>query len=168
MSASIFKFIYFLLVWYCFAIELARDALNSKGYCVLGGYMSPVNDAYKKKVCCCLIEGKRSLLYYIRTCLWKLVRKSNYWIRKNTCLACGVHWSYTVENVKSIDWCLKIKTFIKLFFSSTFRQEHEPTIKSVKLLGESAWMVFVLYTFSNKSPLDLKHGQCIGSPNFVL
>ncbi|XP_027187361.1 nicotinamide/nicotinic acid mononucleotide adenylyltransferase isoform X2 [Cicer arietinum] len=29
--------------------ELARDALNSKGYCVLGGYMSPVNDAYKKK-----------------------------------------------------------------------------------------------------------------------
>ncbi|GAU28307.1 hypothetical protein TSUD_256350 [Trifolium subterraneum] len=29
--------------------ELARDALNSKGYCVIGGYMSPVNDAYKKK-----------------------------------------------------------------------------------------------------------------------
>ncbi|XP_061353661.1 nicotinamide/nicotinic acid mononucleotide adenylyltransferase isoform X2 [Gastrolobium bilobum] len=29
--------------------ELARDVLNSKGYCVIGGYMSPVNDAYKKK-----------------------------------------------------------------------------------------------------------------------
>ncbi|XP_020210186.1 nicotinamide/nicotinic acid mononucleotide adenylyltransferase isoform X1 [Cajanus cajan] len=29
--------------------ELARDALNSDGYCVIGGYMSPVNDAYKKK-----------------------------------------------------------------------------------------------------------------------
>ncbi|MED6218605.1 hypothetical protein PIB30_028038 [Stylosanthes scabra] len=29
--------------------ELARDALNSEGYCVIGGYMSPVNDAYKKK-----------------------------------------------------------------------------------------------------------------------
>ncbi|XP_077252775.1 nicotinate/nicotinamide mononucleotide adenyltransferase [Tasmannia lanceolata] len=29
--------------------ELARDALNSKGYCVIGGYMSPVNDAYKKR-----------------------------------------------------------------------------------------------------------------------
>ncbi|KAF5196472.1 Nicotinamide/nicotinic acid mononucleotide adenylyltransferase [Thalictrum thalictroides] len=29
--------------------ELARDALNSDGYCVLGGYMSPVNDAYEKK-----------------------------------------------------------------------------------------------------------------------
>ncbi|KAK6230081.1 hypothetical protein QUC31_001599 [Theobroma cacao] len=29
--------------------ELARDALNSDGFCVIGGYMSPVNDAYKKK-----------------------------------------------------------------------------------------------------------------------
>ncbi|KAL3364769.1 hypothetical protein AABB24_013509 [Solanum stoloniferum] len=31
----------------CF--ELARDALTSEGICVIGGYMSPVNDAYKKK-----------------------------------------------------------------------------------------------------------------------
>ncbi|KAL3523826.1 hypothetical protein ACH5RR_016660 [Cinchona calisaya] len=31
----------------CF--ELARDALNSEGFCVIGGYMSPVNDAYNKK-----------------------------------------------------------------------------------------------------------------------
>ncbi|KAL3838066.1 hypothetical protein ACJIZ3_022657 [Penstemon smallii] len=31
----------------CF--ELARDALNSQGFCVIGGYMSPVNDSYKKK-----------------------------------------------------------------------------------------------------------------------
>nr|GEZ07039.1 nicotinamide/nicotinic acid mononucleotide adenylyltransferase isoform X1 [Tanacetum cinerariifolium] len=30
-------------------LELARDALNSKGFQVVGGYMSPVNDAYKKK-----------------------------------------------------------------------------------------------------------------------
>ncbi|KAJ9672413.1 hypothetical protein PVL29_025863 [Vitis rotundifolia] len=29
--------------------ELARDALRSEGYCVIGGYMSPVNDAYKKR-----------------------------------------------------------------------------------------------------------------------
>ncbi|GMH05819.1 hypothetical protein Nepgr_007659 [Nepenthes gracilis] len=29
--------------------ELARDALNEEGCCVIGGYMSPVNDAYKKK-----------------------------------------------------------------------------------------------------------------------
>ncbi|GAB4840552.1 hypothetical protein Ancab_021321 [Ancistrocladus abbreviatus] len=29
--------------------ELARDALNAEGCCVIGGYMSPVNDAYKKK-----------------------------------------------------------------------------------------------------------------------
>ncbi|KAL2550783.1 Nicotinamide/nicotinic acid mononucleotide adenylyltransferase [Forsythia ovata] len=35
----------------CF--ELARDALNSEGFCVIGGYMSPVNDAYKKKGLIC-------------------------------------------------------------------------------------------------------------------
>ncbi|KAJ6817481.1 nicotinamide/nicotinic acid mononucleotide adenylyltransferase [Iris pallida] len=29
--------------------ELAKDALQSDGYVVLGGYMSPVNDVYKKK-----------------------------------------------------------------------------------------------------------------------
>ncbi|KAL9283581.1 putative nucleotidyltransferase [Arabidopsis thaliana] len=29
--------------------ELARDNLHSKGFHVLGSYMSPVNDAYKKK-----------------------------------------------------------------------------------------------------------------------
>ncbi|KAI3930269.1 hypothetical protein MKW92_033846 [Papaver armeniacum] len=29
--------------------ELAKDALNLEGFCVIGGYMSPVNDAYKKK-----------------------------------------------------------------------------------------------------------------------
>ncbi|CAO2841294.1 unnamed protein product [Amaranthus hypochondriacus] len=29
--------------------ELARDALNSEGYTVIGAYLSPVNDAYKKK-----------------------------------------------------------------------------------------------------------------------
>ncbi|KAJ4972463.1 hypothetical protein NE237_005637 [Protea cynaroides] len=29
--------------------ELAKDALNSEGYYVIGGYMSPVNDAYKKR-----------------------------------------------------------------------------------------------------------------------
>ncbi|XP_073141642.1 nicotinamide/nicotinic acid mononucleotide adenylyltransferase-like isoform X3 [Henckelia pumila] len=29
--------------------KLARDALNSQRFCVIGGYISPVNDAYKKK-----------------------------------------------------------------------------------------------------------------------
>lgn len=29
--------------------ELARDALNLEGYTVIGAYLSPVNDAYKKK-----------------------------------------------------------------------------------------------------------------------
>ncbi|RXH86873.1 hypothetical protein DVH24_022146 [Malus domestica] len=30
-------------------LELARDALNSEGFCVIGAYISPVNDAYNKK-----------------------------------------------------------------------------------------------------------------------
>uniref|UniRef100_A0A0D9VMK1 Cytidyltransferase-like domain-containing protein n=1 Tax=Leersia perrieri TaxID=77586 RepID=A0A0D9VMK1_9ORYZ len=29
--------------------ELAKDELQQRGYSILGGYMSPVNDAYKKK-----------------------------------------------------------------------------------------------------------------------
>ncbi|XP_024023444.1 nicotinamide/nicotinic acid mononucleotide adenylyltransferase [Morus notabilis] len=29
--------------------ELARDPLNSEGFCVIGGYMLPVNHAYKKR-----------------------------------------------------------------------------------------------------------------------
>ncbi|TQE11988.1 hypothetical protein C1H46_002382 [Malus baccata] len=29
--------------------KLARDALNSEGFCVIGAYISPVNDAYNKK-----------------------------------------------------------------------------------------------------------------------
>jgi len=30
--------------------ELAKDELQQRGYHVLGGYISPVNDAYKKKL----------------------------------------------------------------------------------------------------------------------
>ncbi|XP_028958838.1 nicotinamide/nicotinic acid mononucleotide adenylyltransferase isoform X2 [Malus domestica] len=30
-------------------MELARDTLNSEGFCVVGAYISPVNDAYSKK-----------------------------------------------------------------------------------------------------------------------
>jgi hypothetical protein len=30
--------------------ELGMDALTAEGYHVLGGYMSPVNDLYQKKV----------------------------------------------------------------------------------------------------------------------
>ncbi|XP_062169286.1 nicotinamide/nicotinic acid mononucleotide adenylyltransferase [Alnus glutinosa] len=41
--------------------ELARDALNAEGYCVIGGYMSPVNDAYKK-------EGLLSAEHRIQLC----------------------------------------------------------------------------------------------------
>ena len=43
-------------------LELARDALNAEGYCVIGGYMSPVNDAYKKGVCSCLYHIDRNVI----------------------------------------------------------------------------------------------------------
>ncbi|KAK2967290.1 hypothetical protein RJ640_004856 [Escallonia rubra] len=39
----------FVLICFVAMLELARDALNSEGFLVIGGYMSPVNDAYKKK-----------------------------------------------------------------------------------------------------------------------
>ena len=38
------------LLFSLFPVELAKDELQQRGYNVLGGYMSPVNDAYKKKV----------------------------------------------------------------------------------------------------------------------
>ncbi|NP_001404010.1 nicotinamide/nicotinic acid mononucleotide adenylyltransferase [Oryza sativa Japonica Group] len=41
--------------------ELAKDELQQRGYSVLGGYMSPVNDAYKKK-------GLLSAAHRIRLC----------------------------------------------------------------------------------------------------
>ena len=40
-----------------FSVELAKDELQQRGYRVLGGYMSPVNDAYKKKVYCDLAKS---------------------------------------------------------------------------------------------------------------
>jgi hypothetical protein len=40
-----------------FPLELAKDELQQRGYFVLGGYMSPVNDAYKKKVWCGLTQN---------------------------------------------------------------------------------------------------------------
>ncbi|KAG4927378.1 hypothetical protein JHK85_053864 [Glycine max] len=53
--------------------KLARDALNSDGYCVIGGYLSPVNDAYKKKglisaehrIQLCHLAGKSSDLIMV-------------------------------------------------------------------------------------------------------
>lgn len=46
--------------------ELARDALNSNGYCVIGGYLSPVNDSYKKKVCC---QGEKKVIHLLYSSL---------------------------------------------------------------------------------------------------
>ena len=45
---------------FLFPLELARDALNLEGYTVIGAYLSPVNDAYKKKVF--------TIFYFVR---WK-------------------------------------------------------------------------------------------------
>ncbi|ESQ42867.1 hypothetical protein EUTSA_v10015421mg, partial [Eutrema salsugineum] len=41
---------------------LARDALHSMGFHVLGGYMSPVNDAYKKKYWSMMLESLKVML----------------------------------------------------------------------------------------------------------
>jgi hypothetical protein len=47
-----------------FSVELAKDELQQRGYCVLGGYMSPVNDAYKKKVCIVALQKNDMKLYH--------------------------------------------------------------------------------------------------------
>lgn len=40
----------YILTSFKYCAELARDALRLEGYTVIAGYMSPVNDAYKKEV----------------------------------------------------------------------------------------------------------------------
>lgn len=108
------NFIFCLSDFFILDIELARDALNSKGYCVIGGYMSPVNDAYKKKVCHCLTKRERhpDFIRYIH--LFRIIVKYVKWFSENTCLVCVRHWSYTWLNEQSI---VRFKTFLKLFFS---------------------------------------------------
>ncbi|XP_024960027.1 nicotinamide/nicotinic acid mononucleotide adenylyltransferase isoform X1 [Cynara cardunculus var. scolymus] len=62
--------------------ELARDALNSRGFHVVGGYMSPVNDAYQKKglipaehrIAMCQLACKSSELIMVDT--WEAKQSS--------------------------------------------------------------------------------------------
>lgn len=51
-----------------FIPELAKDALKARGYVVTGGYMSPVNDAYKKKVYGALVltTSDKKYFYYFK------------------------------------------------------------------------------------------------------
>uniref|UniRef100_A0A0D3H5Q4 Cytidyltransferase-like domain-containing protein n=1 Tax=Oryza barthii TaxID=65489 RepID=A0A0D3H5Q4_9ORYZ len=51
--------------------ELAKDELQQRGYCVLGGYMSPVNDAYKKKAMQKGYQRTLTVLSRIRNALCK-------------------------------------------------------------------------------------------------
>ncbi|KAH6784071.1 nicotinate/nicotinamide mononucleotide adenyltransferase [Perilla frutescens var. hirtella] len=49
--------------------KLARDAVNSQGFCVVGGYMSPVNDSYKKKASQSTYQRTLTILSRVRTSL---------------------------------------------------------------------------------------------------
>ena len=53
LKITILDFIHLLThlvhIWYSKISELAKDGLCSKGINVLGGVISPVNDAYQKK-----------------------------------------------------------------------------------------------------------------------
>uniref|UniRef100_A0A0D9Z021 Cytidyltransferase-like domain-containing protein n=1 Tax=Oryza glumipatula TaxID=40148 RepID=A0A0D9Z021_9ORYZ len=51
--------------------ELAKDELQQRGYSVLGGYMSPVNDAYKKKAMQKGFQRTLTVLSRIRNALSK-------------------------------------------------------------------------------------------------
>ncbi|KAK7854313.1 nicotinamide/nicotinic acid mononucleotide adenylyltransferase, partial [Quercus suber] len=82
--------------------ELARDALNAEGYCVIGGYMSPVNDAYKKRgllsaehrIQLCHLASKSSKFAMVDpwevnySCSLKFIVFSFFWVQfsANACL----------------------------------------------------------------------------------
>uniref|UniRef100_A0A0E0ER42 Uncharacterized protein n=1 Tax=Oryza meridionalis TaxID=40149 RepID=A0A0E0ER42_9ORYZ len=51
--------------------EMAKDELQQRGYCVLGGYMSPVNDAYKKEAMQKSYQRTLTVLSRIRNALCK-------------------------------------------------------------------------------------------------
>lgn len=59
-----------------FAAELAKDELEQRGYSVLAGYMSPVNDAYKKKVPYILWPRRKHMELYVHVLLIEFRFKS--------------------------------------------------------------------------------------------
>ncbi|EPS72911.1 hypothetical protein M569_01854, partial [Genlisea aurea] len=79
----------------CF--ELARDALNSRGFCVIGGYMSPVNDSYKK-------EGLISAAHRISMC--DLACRSSDLIMVDTWEASQKNWQRTLSVLLRVRSCL--------------------------------------------------------------
>ncbi|GAB2284773.1 hypothetical protein Dimus_019226 [Dionaea muscipula] len=80
--------------------ELARDALHAEGYYVLGGYMSPVNDAYKKKG---LIPSE----YRIKMC--HLACKSSNFIMVDPWEACQRTWQRTLTVLSRVENILSTK-----------------------------------------------------------
>ncbi|XP_057533642.1 nicotinamide/nicotinic acid mononucleotide adenylyltransferase isoform X2 [Amaranthus tricolor] len=77
--------------------ELARDALNLEGYTVIGAYLSPVNDAYKKK-------GLVSADHRIQMC--QLACKSSDFIMVDTWEAKQVSYQRTLTILS------RVKSFI--------------------------------------------------------
>ncbi|XP_028768721.1 nicotinamide/nicotinic acid mononucleotide adenylyltransferase isoform X2 [Neltuma alba] len=77
--------------------ELARDALNPEGYCVIGGYMSPVNDAYKKR-------GLVSAEHRIRLC--HLACKSSEFIMVDPWEATQATYQRTLTVLSRVQSCI--------------------------------------------------------------
>ncbi|XP_057533648.1 nicotinamide/nicotinic acid mononucleotide adenylyltransferase isoform X4 [Amaranthus tricolor] len=78
-------------------LKLARDALNLEGYTVIGAYLSPVNDAYKKK-------GLVSADHRIQMC--QLACKSSDFIMVDTWEAKQVSYQRTLTILS------RVKSFI--------------------------------------------------------
>ncbi|CAN8248318.1 unnamed protein product [Cochlearia groenlandica] len=95
--------------------ELAKDALQSKGFHVLGGYMSPVNDAYKKK-------GLLSAGHRLEMC--NLACKSSDFIMVDPWEASQNSYQRTLEVLS------RVKTFI-----TTNRLVPEESLKVMLLCG---------------------------------
>ncbi|KAK8946088.1 hypothetical protein KSP40_PGU019983 [Platanthera guangdongensis] len=72
--------------------ELARDALNLLGKCVIGGYMSPVNDAYKKK-------DLLPAIHRVKMC--ELVCKSSSFVMVDSWEDCGCRRNFPQTEVET-------------------------------------------------------------------
>ncbi|KAF8099084.1 hypothetical protein N665_0251s0009 [Sinapis alba] len=103
--------------------ELARDALHSEGFLVLGGYMSPVNDAYKKK-------GLLPAEHRLEMC--NLACKSSDFIMVDP-------WEASQDSYQR---SLMVLSRVKTFLTTTNRLVPEETLKVMLLCGSDLLQSF--------------------------
>ncbi|XP_057533643.1 nicotinamide/nicotinic acid mononucleotide adenylyltransferase isoform X3 [Amaranthus tricolor] len=122
-------------------LKLARDALNLEGYTVIGAYLSPVNDAYKKKglvsadhrIQMCQLACKSSDFIMVDT--WEakqvsyqrtltILSRVKSFICENSCVSAGKSFTSSTLNYKAlkfIDKCTFISCDTNIFYTESLR-----------------------------------------------